>query len=137
MARVDSLSLRTWCISIFSEVPQTVQVLSSTALDMKVIFAYFSKRAMGFMSVKLVRWKVLGLDKGTSGKDAIILSFLSLISISFPNLVNTLLAVFSLSLEAKVSTQEYFNIYVFYQGYRSYPQRNSTCSILTISVKSV
>jgi len=110
MARVDSLSLRTWCISIFSEVPQTVQVLSSTALDMKVIFANFSKRAMGFMSVKLVRWKVLGLDKGTSGKDAIILSFLSLISISFPNLVNTLLAVLSLSLEAKVSTQEYFNI---------------------------
>jgi len=68
------------------------------------------------MSVKLVRWKVLGLDKGTSGKDAIILSFLSLISISFPNLVNTLLAVLSLSLEAKVARRNILIYNVFYQG---------------------
>lgn len=75
-----------------------------------MLFANFSRRAKGFMSVNLVMWKVLGLASGTSGKDAIILSSLSLISISFPNLANTLLAVFNFSLEAKVSTQEFFRI---------------------------
>src|SRR6202789_582280 len=110
MARVESLSLRTWCISMFSAVPQTEQVLFSTALDLKVLFANFPRRAIGFMYVNLVTWKVLGLANGTSGKDAIILSSSSLISISFPNLAKTLLAVFNFSLEAKVSTQEYFRI---------------------------
>lgn len=108
MACDESLSLRTWCISMFPAVPQTVQVLSST--DLKVLLAYFSRRAIGFMSVKLVIWKILGLANGASGKEAIIFSSLSLISISFPNLANTLLAVFSFNLEAKVSTQEYFKI---------------------------
>src|SRR5271156_612693 len=108
MARVESLSFRTWCISMFSAVSQTEQVLFSTALDLKVLFANFSRRAKGFRSVNLVMWKVLGLASGTSGKEAIILPTLSLISISFPNLANTLLAVFNFSLEAKVSTQEYF-----------------------------
>lgn len=53
MARVDSLSLRTWCISMFSAVSQTEQVLFSTALDRKVLFANFFQAGQGVHVGKL------------------------------------------------------------------------------------